>query len=57
PAGRLVERVVNGHLPAGAHEAVWLGRDSRGRAAPSSVYFYRLKTDAFSETRKMILVR
>ncbi len=57
PAGRLVERVVSGHLPAGAHEAEWLGRDSRGRAVASSVYFYRLRAGTFEETRKMILVK
>lgn len=57
PAGRLVKRLVSGILPAGTHEAAWLGRDDRGRAVASSVYFYRLKTESFSETRKMILVR
>jgi hypothetical protein len=51
-AGRLVERLVNGPRPAGHHVATW---NARGR--PSGVYFYRLETESFSATRKLVILK
>jgi outer membrane protein assembly factor BamB len=42
---------------AGSHEMVWDGKDNQGRAVSSGVYFYRVQSDAFTQTRKMTLVR
>jgi hypothetical protein len=57
-SGRLV-RVLLGDevVPAGRHEAVWNGRDGSGRAVVAGVYFYRLETGSFSETRQMTLIK
>ena len=56
--GRLVRTLLADRLlPAGAGEAVWLGRDDRGREAPSGVYFYRLTAEGFTQTKRMTLVR
>ncbi len=51
-AGRLVERLVDGPKSAGDHVATW---DAHGR--PSGVYFYRLETDSFSATRKLVILK
>jgi hypothetical protein len=58
PAGRVV-RVLRRDpaAVAGVHEVVWDGADALGREAPAGVYFYRLETDTFSETKRLILVR
>ena len=56
-SGRLVRTLVNGPLAAGAHTAVWNGRDDQGNLVSSGVYFYRLESDAFSGSRKMILLK
>ncbi len=56
-AGRRVRTLVDGHLPAGGHEAVWLGRSDRGRAVASGTYFVRLRTPEGVETRAISLVR
>jgi hypothetical protein len=56
-SGRLVRVLVDAVQEAGAHEAVWNGTDGDGRAVASGVYFYRLRSGAFSESRRMILVR
>jgi hypothetical protein len=52
-------RVLLGNqtVSAGTHEAVWNGRDDPGRAVSAGVYFYRLESAAYSETRRMTLVK
>ncbi len=55
--GALVRTLVSGIRPAGGNEAVWDGIADTGARVSSGVYFYRLKTAGFSETRKMILLR
>ena len=55
--GRPVRVLVDGEQPPGQHRVVWDGRDRQGRAVASGVYFYRLQTPLFSQTRKMILLR
>ena len=44
-------------LPAGSHGMKWDGRDDAGRELPSGVYFYRLRTTGYDETRKMVMLR
>jgi hypothetical protein len=44
-------------LAAGRHMEVWEGRDNAGISVASGVYFYRLKTEGFEQTRKMALIR
>lgn len=57
-AGRLIRRLVGGEvLGTGRHEVVWQGRDDAGGPVPSGLYFYRLDAGAFSETRRMVLLK
>jgi hypothetical protein len=46
--GRKVAELVNGQLPMGKHSAVWNAEE-----VGSGVYFYRLETGAFVETKSM----
>ena len=55
--GRLVRRLVDGHLPAGSHGIVWDGRDRSGRTVGSGVYLYRFLAAGLEETRKIMLVK
>ena len=50
--GREVATLVNEKLDAGSYETVW---NSNGY--PSDVYFYRLVTEDYSETKKMLLIK
>ena len=56
-AGRLVKVLADRVMDAGPHEAAWDGRDARGKAVASGVYFYRLETGVYRDTRKMVLLR
>jgi hypothetical protein len=55
--GRKVRDLVSGPLPAGAHTAVWDGRDADGRTVSSGVYTARLTTGRGVVNRKMTLLR
>jgi hypothetical protein len=56
-AGRLVTELINESRPAGKYATVWNGRSKNETPAASGVYFYKLVTEEFSKTRKMILLR
>ncbi|MCH7783716.1 hypothetical protein IID62_11690, partial [candidate division KSB1 bacterium] len=43
--------------PEGVETISWNGRDDHGLNAPSGIYFYSIKSGAFSETKKMILIK
>lgn len=42
---------------SGVHEVAWDGRDGKGRAVSSGVYFYRLESGGAGETRSMVLMK
>ena len=57
-SGREVAVLARGESrEAGAHRAVWDGRDSAGNPAPSGVYFVRLSAGAETRTGKMVLLK
>jgi hypothetical protein len=45
------------HRSSGTHQIKWNGRDDRGLSVPSGIYLYKLETDGFSMSRKMLMVR
>lgn len=55
--GQLVKALHTGAIRAGEHRLVWNGKDDSGREVASGVYFYRLKTDHYSQVKKMLLVK
>jgi hypothetical protein len=56
-AGQLVRTLVSGTTAAGYYQIRWDGRDANGSDVSSGVYFYKINTRDFSETRKMLLVK
>ena len=56
-AGRLVREMIDSDIPAGHYNENWDGLFADGSRVASGVYFYRLSTKSFTETRKMILIR
>jgi hypothetical protein len=55
--GRLVHAMRQQLSKPGRYEFAWDGRDTQGLLVPPGLYFYRLHTPRFSETRKMLIVR
>ncbi len=55
--GQEIRELAQGEFPAGKHQVLWDGANNNGASVASGIYFYRLKTDAFAETRKMTLLK
>jgi hypothetical protein len=55
--GQEIREFDLGLLDPGSHTVNWDGRDRSGRPVNSGVYFYTLRTEAFTQTRKMLLLK
>jgi hypothetical protein len=55
--GQRVTTLVNSNMAAGNHSVIWDGRDASGASAASGAYFYKLSTNTYSSTRKMLLTK
>ena len=55
--GREVIILMNENMTAGKHKVVWEGKDNFGKDVTSGIYFYSLKFNEQSITKKMLLVR
>jgi hypothetical protein len=55
--GDHVTVLLEDHLSAGEHTAVWNGRDHTGRPVPSGMYLYRLEAEGRVQTRKMLMMK
>ena len=55
--GQKVRTIADDEFSAGNHEVQWDGRDAFERKAANGVYFYKMNTDTFNQTRKMILMK
>ncbi|MCL2065179.1 MAG: T9SS type A sorting domain-containing protein [Candidatus Cloacimonetes bacterium] len=55
--GQRVRRLLDEYRDRGEHNVVWNGLDETGRELGSGVYFYRMNTNDFTETRRMLLLK
>jgi hypothetical protein len=55
--GQNVKDLVNGYNEAGSYEVIWDGKDNSGSSVASGVYFYRIDTEQYKETKKMLLLK
>jgi hypothetical protein len=58
----LVRNLDVGHQRGGRYlsrdtAAYWDGKDQTGESVSSGIYFYTLKADAFSDTRRMVILK
>ncbi|MBU0983173.1 MAG: M6 family metalloprotease domain-containing protein [candidate division Zixibacteria bacterium] len=55
--GRKVTTLFHGRANSGTSTVAWSGADDTGERVSSGVYFYRLKVDEQTSTRKMLLIK
>jgi hypothetical protein len=55
--GHEIRTLVNDQQNAGFNSIVWNGKDRFGRTIGTGVYFYRISSEGFIKTRKMILLK
>jgi len=55
--GKKVAELTDNEFNAGYYQLRWNGRNSNGQIVPAGVYFYRIQTDNFTQTNKMILLK
>ncbi len=56
-AGRLVRTLVNEVRDVGQHSETWDGMNDHNSPVASGVYFYKMNTNEFEQTKKMVLLR
>lgn len=54
--GEKVKSISN-EYPAGCHSCHWDGKNENGKPVSNGIYFYRMKTNEYKQTRKMMLIR
>lgn len=55
--GQPIHTLVKEQQSAGVYEVRWDGRDDKGKEAGSGLYLYRLNTETYHQTRRMVLLR
>lgn len=55
--GQHVKRIADSIFEAGRRSVVWQGTDENGRNVSSGIYFYKMTTEGYSATKKMILMK
>lgn len=55
--GQKVKELRSGYCPAGTYTLEWDATNEAGQHVASGVYLYRLHTDSFTQSKKMILLQ
>lgn len=55
--GQIVRNLFSGHPLRHNMSLVWDGKDDNGIGVSSGIYFYRLHSPSFDQTRKMVLIK
>lgn len=55
--GQRVRALIKDKLDGGIYEITWDGRDEYGNGLPSGIYFVYFKSNYYSQTRKMLMLK
>ncbi len=55
--GQVVKTLVSREQSVGIYNVTWDGRDNNGEILANGVYFYRLESGDYQETKKMVVVK
>ncbi|NIT59936.1 MAG: T9SS type A sorting domain-containing protein [Aliifodinibius sp.] len=55
--GQHIKTLVERKQSPGSHKIRWDGKDSRGNSVSSGIYLYKLTTEYFTDSKKMIVIQ
>ena len=55
--GQKIKSLINEYKNAGLYNIMWNGTDDTGERVGNGIYLYKMETESFSETKKMILMK
>jgi|GEM_PF-3092077 len=55
--GQKIKTLLNSNFDPGKHSVLWYGNDDNGVKVGSGLYFYRLQSNGYESTKKMILLK
>ncbi|HDL01692.1 MAG TPA: hypothetical protein ENH23_05605, partial [candidate division Zixibacteria bacterium] len=55
--GQQIKQIVDQQYAAGNYRVTWNGTNSSGDKVSSGLYFYRIETETFAATKKMLLLK
>lgn len=51
------QKIKSQTMAAGSHNIDWDGKDASGRQVASGVYYYKLSTGSYTQSRKLVIVK
>ncbi|MDP8231947.1 MAG: T9SS type A sorting domain-containing protein, partial [Candidatus Zophobacter franzmannii] len=55
--GQKIRTLESAVLKSGQHSIIWSGDEQNGNVVSSGIYFYKLDTNSYSATKKMVMVK
>ena len=55
--GKIIKYLVNNRQTAGYRSVQWNATNNEGHLVPAGVYLYRIETNDFRQTKKMVLLK
>lgn len=55
--GQKIKTLIDQNQMAGVHRAIWNGKNEFGEAVASGIYLYRIQSNNFTATKRMLLIR
>jgi len=55
--GQQIRTLISAQQKAGVHQVIWDAKDNFGRNVSTGIYFIRMESNAFQQTRKMLLLK
>lgn len=56
-SGRIIKTLVNENKSSGWHSVKWNGQDNDGKSVKSGVYFYKLESNSFSVSKRLLYIK
>ena len=56
-SGNLIKELFNQYVQQGNFNVVWNGTDSRGNKVASGIYIYKMESQNYTMSKKMVLMK